>query len=45
MSKDVDMGMAGSFTMIILVSSVALLLVSFYKRYSRMQKREDYGQN
>jgi hypothetical protein len=45
MSKDVDMGMAGSFTMIILVSSVALLLVSFYKRYSRMQNREDDGQN
>jgi hypothetical protein len=45
MSKDVDMGIAGSFTMIILVSSIALLLVSFYKRYSRMQKREDDGQN
>ena len=45
MSKDVDMGIAGSFTMIILVSSVALLLVSFYNRYSRMQKREDDGQN
>jgi hypothetical protein len=45
MSKDVDMGMAGSFTMIILVSSVALLLVSFYKRYSRMQNREDDGKN
>jgi hypothetical protein len=45
MSKDVDMGIAGSFTMIILVSSIALLLVSFYKRYSRMQNREDDGQN
>jgi hypothetical protein len=45
MSKDVDMGIAGSLTMIILVSSIALLLVSFYKRYSRMQKREDDGQN
>jgi hypothetical protein len=44
MSKDVDMGMAGSFTMIILVSAVTLLLISFYKRYSRMQKREDDGQ-
>jgi hypothetical protein len=44
MSKDVDMGIAGSFTMIILVSSIALLLVSFYKRYSRMQNREDDGQ-
>jgi hypothetical protein len=45
MSKDVDMGIAGSLTMIILVSSIALLLVSFYKRYSRMQNREDDGQN
>jgi hypothetical protein len=27
------------------VSSIALLLVSFYKRYSRMQNREDDGQN
>jgi hypothetical protein len=45
MSKDVDMGMAGSITMILLVTSIALLLVSFYKRYSRMQKREDDGQN
>jgi hypothetical protein len=45
MSKDVDMGIAGSLTMIILVSSIAILLVSFYKRYSRMQNREDDGQN
>lgn len=45
MNKDVDMGIAGSFTMIILVSSVAFLLRSFYKRYSRMQNREDDGQS
>jgi hypothetical protein len=45
MSKDVDMGIAGSLTMILLVSSIALLLVSFYKRYSRMKNREDDGQN
>jgi hypothetical protein len=44
MNKDVDMGIAGSLTMIILVSSMAFLLRSFYKRYTRLQKRED-GQN
>jgi hypothetical protein len=41
MSKDVDMGIAGSFTMILLVSATALLLRSFYKRYTRVQNRED----
>lgn len=44
MNKDVDMGVAGSLTMIILVSGIAFLLRSFYKRYTRLQKRED-GQN
>lgn len=41
MSKDVDMGVAGSFTMIVLVLATALLLRSFYKRYNRMTKRDD----
>jgi cobalamin synthase len=45
MNKDVDMGVAGSLTMILLVLATALLLRSFYKRYSRLQKREDDGQN
>lgn len=45
MNKDVDMGMAGSLTMIVLVSGTALLLRSFYKRYNRLQKQEDDGQN
>jgi cobalamin synthase len=45
MNKDVDMGVAGSVTMILLVLATALLLRSFYKRYSRLQKREDDGQN
>lgn len=39
MTKDVDMGVAGSVTMILLVSATALLLVSFYKRYTRLTKR------
>ncbi|CAB4339694.1 unannotated protein [freshwater metagenome] len=44
MNKDVDMGVAGSLTMIILVASIAFLLRSFYKRYTRLEKRED-GKN
>jgi hypothetical protein len=45
MNKDVDMGIAGSLTMIVLVTTVTLLLRSFYKRYNRMINREDDGQN
>lgn len=41
MNKDVDMGIAGSLTMIVLVSSITLLLRSFYKRYNRLNKTED----
>ena len=41
MNKDVDMGVAGSLTMILLVTAVAFLLRSFYKRYTRLEKRED----
>ena len=45
MNKDVDMGIAGSFTMIVLVTTVTLLLRSFYKRYTRMIKSEDVDNN
>jgi hypothetical protein len=45
MNKDVDMGIAGSLTMIVLVTTITLLLRSFYKRYNRMLNREDDGQN
>lgn len=45
MNKDVDMGIAGSLTMIVLVSSIALLLRSFYKRYNRLNKTEDQNEN
>jgi hypothetical protein len=45
MDKDVNMGVASSLTMILLVSSIAFLLRSFYKRYNRMINREDDGQN
>lgn len=37
----VDVGVAGSITMIVLTLAVTLLLVSFYRRYKRMQDRKD----
>jgi len=39
MARDVEVGVAGSLTMIVLFSSVAFLLRNFYKRYLRMQER------
>lgn len=45
MNKDVDMGIASSLTMIVLVSSITLLLRSFYKRYNRLNKTEDQNEN
>ncbi len=41
MPKDVDMGAAGSLTVALLCLSVALLLRSFYKRYTRMSERNN----
>jgi hypothetical protein len=40
MARDVEVGVAGSLTMIVLFSSVAFLLRNFYKRYIRMQERD-----
>jgi hypothetical protein len=45
MTDDVDMGIAGSLTMIVLVTTITLLLRSFYKRYNRVMNREEDGQN
>jgi hypothetical protein len=45
MTNDVEVGIAGSLTMIVLFTSVTLLLRSFYKRYTRMQNRENEGDN
>lgn len=41
MTKNVDMGIAGSLTVSLLCVAVALLLRSFYKRYMRMKAREE----
>jgi len=45
MNRDVDMGIAGSLTMIVLVTATALLLRSFYKRYNNVINRKDDGEN
>lgn len=45
MNKDVDMGVASSLTMIVLVTATALLLRSFYKRYNRAINRKDVDEN
>ena len=39
-----DVGVAGSLTMIVLFTSITLLLRSFYKRYTRMQKNAEVVQ-
>ncbi|MEI7476253.1 MAG: hypothetical protein WCJ83_02295 [Actinomycetes bacterium] len=45
MQKNVDMGLAGSLTMIFLTVAVVLLLRNFYKRFNRLQKNKDDLQN
>ena len=45
MNKDVDMGIAGSLTMIVLVTATVFLLRSFYKRYNRLVQREENSEN
>ncbi|MBC7462760.1 MAG: hypothetical protein H7227_00690 [Actinobacteria bacterium] len=41
MTKEVDMGAAGSLTVAILILVVVVLMRSFYKRYTRMEKRKE----
>ena len=41
MQKDVNVGLAGSLTMILLTVAVVVLLRSFYKRFNRLQKNKD----
>jgi cobalamin synthase len=43
--KDVEIGTAGSLTMIVLCTAMVFLMRSFYKRYTRMQKRGEEEQN
>lgn len=41
MNKNVDVGIAGSITMIVLTVAVIILLRSFYKRFTNVRKDED----
>jgi len=41
MTNNVEMGVAGSITVSLLVIAVALLLRSFYRRYTRLENRKD----
>jgi cyanate permease len=41
MTKDVDMGAAGSLTVALLCIAVAILLRSFYKRYTKLSDRQN----
>jgi hypothetical protein len=41
MSKNVEMSTSGSITVGLLTIAVAFLLRSFYKRYTRIKKREE----
>lgn len=41
MPKDVEIGTSGSLIVAALMVAVALLLRSFYKRYTRLKKREE----
>jgi len=40
-TQNVNVGLAGSLTMTVLTIAVALLCVSFYRRYKRAQQRQD----
>jgi hypothetical protein len=40
MARDVEVGVVGSLTMIVLFSSVFFLLRNFYKRFTRFKEKE-----
>jgi hypothetical protein len=41
MTNNVEVGVAGSITVALLLIAVAFLLRSFYRRYTRMENRKD----
>jgi len=44
MSKNIDMGAAGSLTVAILIVAVAFLMRSFYKRFMGVDRSDDAQQ-
>ena len=45
MTEDVEVGVAGSLTMIVLFTSMAFLMRSFYKRYVRINEDKSGREN
>ena len=45
MTDDVEVGVAGSLTMIVLFTSMAFLMRSFYKRYVRINEDKSVREN
>ncbi len=43
-APDINVGLAGSLTMAVLVTAVVILLISFYRRYKRLEKRQESGE-
>ena len=39
--KNIDVGIAGSITMTILILAFTVLVISFYRRYTRAIKKRD----
>ena len=42
--KNIDVGIAGSITMTVLLLAFTVLVISFYKRYTRAIKKRDEDQ-
>jgi cbb3-type cytochrome oxidase subunit 3 len=42
---NIDVGIAGSLTMVALVIAFTLLVISFYRRYNKALKKRDEDQN
>ena len=42
---NIDVGIAGSLTMTVLVIAFTLLVMSFYRRYNKALKKKDDEQN
>ena len=44
-STSIDVGIAGSLTMTVLIIAFTLLVTSFYRRYNRALKKRDEDKN
>lgn len=44
-ATNIDVGIAGSLTMTVLIIAFTLLVISFYRRYTRAIKKRDEDKN